>query len=69
MRILARVDFKEVRMKKGLSILALSKSADMSYQGLVQVENRMNGISAERSGLIVDALGVDFDTAFEIVNK
>lgn len=69
MRVFAKENFKEVRMKKGYGLVKLSELIGISKQGLAQVENRTNGISPERARLVLDILEVEFDEIFELVER
>lgn len=67
MKIYAKKNFKEIRMKKGYSIVGLAEKTEISKQALGQIERRINGISPENSQKIISTLNTEFDSIFELV--
>lgn len=60
--------FNELIMRKGYSKNRLSKAVEMSQPTIVQISNGTRNPSPFVAKKIMDALGVDFDDLFEIVN-
>lgn len=69
MKIVAKEDLQKRRLMAGMSSKKMAESADMTYQGYWRMESGRGGISPERSRLIVDALGVEFEDVFEIIER
>lgn len=55
------------RMKKGMSVRALAKKANISHCYLSQIENRQRNPSPKIAVRLCQALEVDFDELFEVV--
>lgn len=56
------------RIKKGLSIRSLARKAGISHCFLSQIENRQRYPSAKTAAKLCQALEVDFEEVFEIVD-
>jgi DNA-binding XRE family transcriptional regulator len=56
----------ELRIKQGLSSLALGKKAEISSGAIWALENDTRDPSAATAKKITDALGVEFDELFTI---
>lgn len=69
MKIYAQLNFAETRMKKGYSLIELSKEIGITQQGLGKFEKRLNGISPKKSQEILRLFDVDFDDIFELVER
>lgn len=57
------------RIKKGMSISALSMASGLSVSSIWKIENEFSRPSPSSAKKICNALGVEFDTIFEIVEK
>lgn len=69
MKVLAKESFREIRIKKGFSIVLLAEVVGMTKQAIGQIERRLNGVSPEKSQEILKTLGVEFDEVFELVDR
>jgi len=69
MKVYAKKNFKETRIKKGFNTVGLSKEINLTKQMIAQVERRANGISPEKAVLIATVLNVGFDEIFELVER
>lgn len=69
MKVFAKENFKEMRIKKGFSIVSLAEIVGMTKQAIGQIERRSNGVSPEKSQEILKVLELDFDDIFELVDR
>jgi transcriptional regulator with XRE-family HTH domain len=69
MKVFAKENFREIRIKKGFSIVLLAEVVGMTKQAIGQIERRLNGVSPEKSQEILKTLGVEFDDVFELVDR
>jgi transcriptional regulator with XRE-family HTH domain len=69
MKVFAKENFREIRIRKGFSIVLLAEIVGMTKQAIGQIERRLNGVSPEKSQEILKALGVEFDEVFELVDR
>jgi transcriptional regulator with XRE-family HTH domain len=69
LKIYAKMNFREVRIKKGFTIVSLSEAIGVTKQTIGQVERRVNGIGPKKATEIANILGVSFDEIFELVER
>lgn len=60
---------RKTRIKKGMSIRALSKNSGLSTATICKAENGNAFPMPMTAKKICDALGADFDDLFEIIEK
>lgn len=68
-KVYARPSFRELRIKKGFSIIMLAHKLNISRQMIAQVERRANGISPDKAKKICELLEVEFDEIFQLVER
>lgn len=69
MKIFAKADFRVVRIKNGFTMAKLARMLGVSRTAMGLFERRKNGISPEKSRMLLDILGVEFDDVFELVER
>ncbi|AHJ88641.1 hypothetical protein GBK2_43 [Geobacillus phage GBK2] len=69
MKVYAKENFREIRIKKGFTTASLGRAVGLTKQAIGQIERRENGVSPENCLKIAEALGVDFDDVFELVER
>lgn len=65
MKIFAKNELKEVRMKRGFSLRSLAAAAGVSYSSLSHIENCCP-LSPTTAQKICTALSANFDDLFEL---
>ena len=58
---------KEIRIKQGYSIRAISLKAGLSYSTVAYLEKKPRAVAPRTAKLLCDALDIPFDEAFTIV--
>lgn len=61
--------FVERRMKQGLSLKSIAERANVHYATVNRIENGKTNVNPVTAKAVCDALGVQFDEVFEIVEK
>lgn len=69
MKIIAKDDFRAIRLKKGFTIVGLSEAVGTTKQTIGQVERQINGIGPEKAAKIAEVLGVGFDEIFQLIER
>ncbi|MDD3229403.1 MAG: helix-turn-helix transcriptional regulator [Oscillospiraceae bacterium] len=59
---------KEIRIKQGYSIRAISLKAGLNYATVSYLEKTPRSVAPRTAKMLCDALGVPFDEVFTIAN-
>ncbi len=65
LRILAKPEFAEARIRAGLNKVELARKSGLGRSHVQLIENGLRGASAETATKIAEVLGVPFDDIFK----
>lgn len=68
LKIYAKENMRMIRMRKGFNLTEFAELAGYTTSSMGKIENRRNGISANRTQKVLDVLGVEFDDIFEFIS-
>jgi transcriptional regulator with XRE-family HTH domain len=69
MRVVAKDIFREIRIKKGFTIVSLAAAVGTTKQTIGQIERGINGVGPENAKKIAEVLEVEFDEVFDLVKR
>jgi transcriptional regulator with XRE-family HTH domain len=68
-RIFAKEDFRSRRIRMGFTCESIAALTGYTTSAFSKVERRENGINPKRAKKVLEALQLDFDEVFELVEE